>query len=86
MKEERDVWVLKQKVNGRIVAKSKAKLQIDPDVSYMVRIAFDGAQFQVYINGTLAITLPKATGSSPMGTVGYQLKGTTAAIEEIEVK
>ena len=86
MKEESDVWVLKQKVNGRIVAKSKAKLPIDPGVSYLVRIAFDGAQFQVYINGTLAITLPKASGSSPMGTVGYQLKGTTAALEEIQVK
>ncbi len=86
MKEEKDSWILKQRSNGPVVAKATGTLPIDPGVSYTVRMTFDGAQFQVYVNGMLAITMVKGGGSLPAGTVGFQMKGTTADIERIEVR
>jgi hypothetical protein len=84
MKEEKDVWVLKQRSGGRIVAKAKASSTIDPNVAYAVVVSFDGTQFTVTINGTPLITLtPK--GTVPTGTVGFQAKDTTGFFDYINV-
>ncbi|HSP05745.1 MAG TPA: putative Ig domain-containing protein, partial [Acidobacteriota bacterium] len=85
MKEESNRWILKQRVNGPVVAKMKGVLTIDPNVSYDARITFDGAQFQVFIDNTLLITLPKAPGTAPFGTVGFETKGTTGTFGSISV-
>lgn len=85
MKEENDRWILKQRVGGPVVVKAKGVLAIDPGVSYDARIVFDGAQFQVFINNALLITLPKAGGTTPFGTVGFESKNTTAAFQSIDV-
>ncbi|MCI0615146.1 PQQ-dependent sugar dehydrogenase, partial [bacterium] len=38
MKEEKDRWVLKHRVNSRVVAKQKYLMPIDPNTDYIVRI------------------------------------------------
>ncbi len=85
MKEEKDFWVLKQRSNGSVVAKAKGAATIDPNTTYDAKIVFDGNQFQLYINNTLLITLPKAAGTNPNGTVGFQLKLTTGSFDSINV-
>ena len=84
MKEEKDVWVLKQRSGGRVVAKVKAKSTIDPNVAYAVVLSFDGTQLTVTIDGNSLITLtPK--GTVQPGTVGFQAKNTTALFDYINV-
>ncbi len=85
MKEESDKWVLKQRNGGRIVARAKAPLTIDPNVDYKAEIQFDGTNFQVSIDGVLIITMPKAAGTTPFGTVGFSVKSTTGSFGEINV-
>lgn len=84
MKEENDRWVIKQRFNGSVV-KAKAIQQIDPLTTYNVEVTFDGTNFRLYVNGTLMITMSKAPGSTPNGTVGFQVKGTTGRIAFITV-
>lgn len=85
MKEETDRWVLKYRFNGSVVVKAKFSQTIDPLTTYDVEVTFDGADFRLYVNGTLLITMPKASGSTPNGTVGFQVKRTTARIGFITV-
>ncbi len=85
MKEESDKWVLKQRNGGRIVARAKASLTIDPNVDYKAEIQFDGSNFQVSIDGVSIITMPKAAGTTPFGTVGFSVKSTTGSFGEINV-
>lgn len=84
MKEEQDVWVLKQRIGGSVVAKTKASSTIDPNVAYAVVVSFDGTQFTVTIDGNPLISLtPK--GTVPIGTVGFQAKATTGFFDYINV-
>ena len=85
MKEENDFWVLKQKSNGSVVAKAKGAATIDPNTIYDAKIVFDGNQFQLYVNNTLLITLPKGAGTNPNGTIGFQSKLTTGSFDSIDV-
>jgi glucose/arabinose dehydrogenase len=84
MKEENDVWVLKQRANGSVVTKAKAKATIDPNVAYAVVVSFDGTQFTVTIDGNQLITLTPV-GTVPTGTVGFQVKATTGSFDYINV-
>jgi VCBS repeat-containing protein len=86
MKEEGDRWVLKQKAEGRVVAKAKGIKTIDPDTSYIVRMLFDGTSFQVFINDLLTplFTLTPAV-AVPVGTVGFQIKNTMGSFDYIVV-
>lgn len=83
MNEESDRWLFKQRIGGTVTAKAKAAATIVPGVNYDARITFDGSVFQVFIDNALVMTVP-ATGS-PSGTVGFQVKGTTGAFDEIQV-
>ena len=85
MNEQGDSWVLKQKVNKSTVAKGKGLATIDPNTTYDVRIAFDGNQFQLYVNNTLLITMPKGAGTNPNGTVGFQSRNTTGSFDSVTV-
>jgi glucose/arabinose dehydrogenase len=84
MKEEQDVWVLKQRSGGSIVTKAKAAATIDPNVPYAVVLTFDGTQFTLSIDGNPLITLT-AVGTVPSGTVGFQAKATTGFFDYINV-
>lgn len=83
MKEENDRWVLKQRSGGAIVAKGKILQTIAPNVSYVARIAYDGTNFQVSIDGVLLLTLP--AGAPASGTIGFQSKNTTGRFGYIQV-
>jgi hypothetical protein len=83
MKEENDRWVLKQRSGGAIVAKGKILQTIDPNVGYVARIAYDGTNFQVTIDGVLLLSLP--AGAPASGTIGFQSKNTTGSFGYIQV-
>jgi uncharacterized delta-60 repeat protein len=86
MKEGQDKWILKHRVNGVVVAKAKGLKTVLPNTSYSVKVAFDGSQFQVFVDDptTPLITLT-ATQSVSVGTVGYQVKNSTASFDSIRV-
>ncbi|MCI0613574.1 putative Ig domain-containing protein [bacterium] len=83
-KEESDKIVLKQRVNGKIVAKAKASFTIDPNISYIVKVSYDGTIFTVYVDNSPLFTLIPAA-PVPSGTVGFQAKNTTASFGYITV-
>ncbi len=82
MKEETDRWVVKQKF-GVVVAKGKAQSTILPNSDYLVRITYNGSQFQLFIDNVLLLTLPAGTAAN--GTVGFQSKATTGSFGSIQV-
>lgn len=84
MNEESNKWILKQRVNGAVVAKTKASSQIDPNVFYNVTVSFDGTQFHVTVDGVLLFSLT-ARAPVPNGTVGFQVKATTGSFDLINV-
>ncbi|HZE89415.1 MAG TPA: Ig domain-containing protein, partial [Verrucomicrobiae bacterium] len=73
-----DVWLLAERVGGSVVAKVKAKKPIDVNVSYDVKVSFDGTKFDVFVDDLvtplMSLTPKRAV---PAGTVGFQAKGTT---------
>jgi len=73
-----DVWLLKQRAAGKIVAKAKASKPMDPNVPYLVRVVFDGTKFDVFVDDLetplMSLTPKKAV---PAGTVGFQASGAT---------
>ncbi len=80
----KNVWLLKEFVGGNAVAKVKASKVVDPSVPYTVRIAFDGAKFDVYVDDLdvpLMSLIPKR--AVPAGTVGFQAKGTTGTFSYV---
>lgn len=83
MKEETDRWVVKQKSGGGVVAKGKAQSTILPNTDYVVRITYNGSQFQLFVDNVLLLTLP--AGASANGTVGFQSKATTGSFGNITV-
>jgi putative Ig domain-containing protein/carboxypeptidase family protein len=82
-KEQENRVLLKQRSNGQIVAKSKANVDINPNVNYQVAITFDGTNFNVSVQGQNVITMP-AEGTA-FGTIGYQIKATAASFDSIAV-
>ena len=84
LKEERDKFIVKQRAGGTIVAKGKASATILPNVSYDIKITFDGTAFTLWINNNPALTFPAA--STPSGTVAFQAKGTTARFGQVSVE
>jgi subtilisin-like proprotein convertase family protein len=84
VKEDQDRVVLKHRVGGKVVAKQKFQMQIDPNVDYTVRITFDGTNYIASVNGTAVITLAPG-GPVTQGTVGFRVKGTTGTFQRIEV-
>lgn len=89
LNSDKDVLLLKDHSGGGVGSRIKASMTIDQGVSYHIKIAFDGAQFQVFIDGsaTPILTL-QATGAS--GGAGYRLKSgggrsLTASIDQISI-
>jgi hypothetical protein len=84
MKEDVDKWVVKERVNGKVVSKGKGLSPISPNVNYNVEIRFDGTNFELRVDGTLLATVP-AKASVPSGTVGFSVKGATGSFGYILV-
>jgi hypothetical protein len=83
--EESNRLILKQRAGNRVVAKAKAAIDLKPNQFYTLRLSFDGSEFRVLIDGSSVIQMPKAPGTSPLGTVGFQVKNTTATFDYITV-
>lgn len=84
LKEESDKIILKQKANGSLAAKMKVDANIDPNISYNIRIEYDGANFTLLIDGNPAATMP-ASGT-PSGTIGLEAKNTTCRFGHVSVE
>lgn len=83
MKEEQDKWVLKHRISGKNISKTKALLAIQPNTDYRARISFDGIVFQVFIDGVEIINI---NGTLPAdGEPGFKVKATTGTFGEILV-
>lgn len=84
--EESDKLVLKQRSGGSVVAKAKGIVPggVVPNVPLVIRVAFDGTQFAVSVNGTLLFTMTAAAPVST-GTVGFAAKNTTASFGYVTV-
>jgi hypothetical protein len=83
IKEGQDRWILRQRLNGKIVAKKKWIQAIEPGIRYDIAILNDGNQLSLQINGSDAVSLTPA--STQMGTIGFQIKATSANFEFIIV-
>ena len=81
MNEGKNVWMLRQRSNGGLVAKAKASATIDPNVNYHVLLSFDGTNFQLIVDGTVLFTVP--AGATPSGNVGFKVKNTTGTFQSI---
>ena len=85
MKEESGKFILKQRAGGAVVAKTKGLIPLLPNVSYNVKVTFDGAAFTLFVNGNSIATLTAAAAPS-VGTVGFQAKNTTASFGHVLVE
>ena len=85
MKEENDKFVLKQRAGGSVVAKTKGITSLLPNVTYNVKVTFDGVAFTLFVDGNPLATLTAATAPS-VGTIGFQAKGTTARFDHVLVQ
>jgi hypothetical protein len=83
MKEQSDTWIVKQRSGGVVVAKGKGLSPIAPGVDYVVRITYNGTQFQLFVDDVLLLTLNDGTSAS--GTVGFQIKATTGRFGSVSV-
>jgi Putative Ig domain/Carboxypeptidase regulatory-like domain/Calx-beta domain len=86
MNQDAGTWIIKQRVNGSIVAKKKGTTQILADTKYTVRISFDGQQFMLHVTGNqtdLTLLMNKAPGTTPIGTFGFEAKGSSGRFSSI---
>ena len=84
MRADKDRWIMKERSGGKTLQKMKAQQPIDPNVVYVVRIAFDGTTYTVTVDGVTILTMTPL-GPVSGGTVGFQVKGTTGTFDYIEV-
>jgi hypothetical protein len=85
MDEAKDKWVLKRKLNGKLVNKLKASRVIDPNQSYAVVMMFDGNSWRVFIDGEFLFEIFNTFGGTPSGTVGLKVRSNTGVIHHIHV-
>jgi uncharacterized delta-60 repeat protein len=83
MSEAKNKWIVKQHYAGRVVAKSGARSDINPNVFYDVKIMFDGTDFMLQVNGANILTMRAV--AAPTGTVGFRVKNTTGRFAFISV-
>lgn len=84
MSADNDYWMLKL-YGGGTTKKKKISRVVNPNTNYHSKIVFDGTNFTVFIDGVQIITLPKITGTTPSGTVGFLVKSTTGSFDSIVV-
>ena len=84
MKQESNKVIMKQRAGGSVVAKAKGLVTLIPNISYNLKVTFDGATFTLFVDGNLLATLPAA--SPAPGTIGFQAKRTTARFGHVLVE
>lgn len=81
--EAKDKVVLKQRKGSKTVLKKSASKAIDAGVAYKLKIAFNGTQFQVFLDDVQLFQI--AAPGSASGTVGFRVRSSTAVFREILV-
>lgn len=84
LKEESDKIIVKQRLNGTLVAKAKGAVPIDSNVNYNIRIVKDATQFSVLVDGNSVITMP--VSGAPFGTIGLEAKNTTCQFGHVSAE
>lgn len=84
MKQEAGKWILRQHVNGTIVASASAQFDIQPDVFYNVEITNNGTDLDLKVDG-IPILILRPVGNL-FGTVGFKVKNTTGYFGSVVVK
>lgn len=85
MDEFANQWTLTQYVGGsEVQTASSTAFAIEPNVAYDAEIEFDGTAFTVLIDDIGIITMSPGPGSTPEGTVGFEIFETDADIDEIK--
>ena len=84
MKQPSGKFVMKQRIGGTIVAKTKALMALSPNVAYDVRVLYDGTALNLLVNGNVIATV--AAPAPPAGTIALQAAKTTARFGSINVQ
>lgn len=79
----KDKILLKQRLNGAVILKTKAAVVVDANTSYQIQLGFDGTNISVLVNGSTVLTIPPATSLD--GTVGFRVKKGTGRFDLITV-
>ncbi len=85
LEPDADQVVFAQRENGAWVAHVTAGVTPEYDTSYTVEIAFDGADFQVLLDGELLIREPNAAAAEPHGRFGFGSRDADLAVENFHV-
>ncbi|HEY7160258.1 MAG TPA: Ig-like domain-containing protein, partial [Acidobacteriota bacterium] len=86
MREDRDIWIFKDRFNGTVLSKVKVAQQILPNVIYNVRMSYDGNQIQIFVNDfqnpIITFVPSHAIGN---GTIGLKVVNTDVNLQNISV-
>ncbi len=85
LKPAQDRVVVAQKEGGATLVRDTIDVALEEEVSYEVRAAFDGAEFQVFLEGVLLHTQASRFASPPFGTVGVQSRNSDVSVAEVAV-
>jgi hypothetical protein len=81
LKEDVDRWKLKLIANGKLVAKARKTLAINPGTNYQIKIRYDGTEFQVWVNDQSLMKMSAPV--VPFGIAGFEVKKTSASFDNI---
>ena len=84
MNQQSGKWILKERSNGKIVAKAKGFAAITPNVLYNIVVAFDGVHFTVTVDGSQLMQLTPVA-AVPSGTIGFSVRSTTVHVGAVNV-
>lgn len=79
-------WILKQRVNGAVIRKTKAWRVAEPGTSCRIKLAYDGSAFLLYVNND-ALPLISLVPEEPVpsGTLGFQVFNTIGKFDYVRV-
>jgi Carboxypeptidase regulatory-like domain len=81
LREDVDRWKLKQIANGKLVAKARKTLAINPGTNYRIKIRYNGAQFEVWVNDQSLMKMSAPV--IPFGNAGFAVKKTSASFDNV---
>lgn len=74
--------VVRQKENKNVLVRDNISLPLDVNVAYTVMVKFDGAAFDVYLDGVWIHRQLSRFTASPSGTIGVQSRDSDVWIDE----
>jgi hypothetical protein len=81
LREDVDRWKLKYIANGKLVAKARTTLTINPGTFYHVKIRYDGSGFEVWVNDSSLMKMSSPV--IPFGNAGFEVKKSSASFDNI---